>query len=95
MFKHRFIAAYWSNAAFARLSSDLIILAFFLLVNRSQVSDGFDACVVPCGCSKPRLSPFGGLAGRDGEYAAGSPFIPFPVAVNTRLSSSFLFHSMF
>lgn len=93
MFKHTFTAAYRGSEAFTSLcvTNYLIILSVFSLVNRFQVYNGFDACITPCGCSKPRLHPFGGLAGRDVEHTASSPLILFPVAINTRLFSSFLF----
>lgn len=74
-FQHPFIAAHHSSAAFTSLcvTNYLIILSFFSLVNRFQVYNGFDACIRPCGCSKPMLHLFGGLLGRAGEYAACSP----------------------
>lgn len=88
-----FIAAYRGSEAFTSLcvTSYLIIPSLFLLVNRFQICNGFDACIIRCGSSKPGLHPLGELAGRDGEYAACSPLILLPVAMNTRLFSRFLF----
>lgn len=93
LFKHTLIAAYRGSEALTSLcvTSYLIIPSLFLLVNRFQICNGFDACIIPYGSSKPGLHPLGELVGRDGEYAACSPLILLPVAMNTRLFSCFLF----